>query len=141
MIKLDDMSAKAQEKTLELQKLDFVDFYKLTDSLAKALKCINSITKKVSLQYWEITTKFQQCLFQKLKNADSYRSSIGKCNQKIINQRRIKMKHICPICKKYYFNDGFDVCPVCDWTFDIVQEKYPESRFKIHPTTCVQSGH
>lgn len=38
------------------------------------------------------------------------------------------MNHICPVCKKHYFDDGFDVCPICGWTFDIVQEKYPDAK-------------
>lgn len=38
------------------------------------------------------------------------------------------MNHICPVCKKHYFDDGFDICSICAWTFDIVQEKYPDAK-------------
>lgn len=34
----------------------------------------------------------------------------------------------CPVCEKHYFEDGFDICPVCNWTNDIAQEKYPDAK-------------
>lgn len=40
----------------------------------------------------------------------------------------IDNSHICPVCEKYRFK-GFnssEECPVCGWTDDCVQEKYPD---------------
>ena len=38
------------------------------------------------------------------------------------------MEYLCPVCKKYYFESGFDECEVCGWIFDIVQEEYPDAK-------------
>lgn len=36
--------------------------------------------------------------------------------------------HICPVCGKYEFPDydSFDVCEVCEWIDDSLQEKYSD---------------
>ena len=35
--------------------------------------------------------------------------------------------HICPVCGKYTFEkyNSFEICPVCGWMDDVVQEKGP----------------
>lgn len=37
-------------------------------------------------------------------------------------------RHLCPVCKRNLFpcHNSFKECPVCGWTDDAVQEKYPE---------------
>ena len=35
--------------------------------------------------------------------------------------------HLCPVCKEYGFVEPFEECPVCHWTFDVVQEHYPDA--------------
>lgn len=34
----------------------------------------------------------------------------------------ISKKHICPICNEYKFDEEYDICPICDWEHDLVQE-------------------
>lgn len=34
----------------------------------------------------------------------------------------IPIKCICPICNKYEFDEEYDICPICDWEHDLVQE-------------------
>lgn len=36
--------------------------------------------------------------------------------------------HICPVCGEHMFEmyASFDVCPVCGWEDDAVQEEYPD---------------
>lgn len=38
------------------------------------------------------------------------------------------MKHKCPVCGKYEFQEfaSDDICPVCDWQDDPLQEKNPD---------------
>lgn len=37
-------------------------------------------------------------------------------------------KHKCPVCGKYFFEgyNDMDICDVCDWCNDAVQEKDPD---------------
>ena len=37
-------------------------------------------------------------------------------------------KHMCPVCGKYEFeyHGCFDICEVCGWEDDNLQEKYPD---------------
>lgn len=37
-------------------------------------------------------------------------------------------KFKCPVCGKYTFqeNDDYDICPVCMWENDGLQNKYPD---------------
>ena len=37
-------------------------------------------------------------------------------------------RHKCPVCGEYEFerHNSFDMCPVCGWTDDAVQEKDPD---------------
>jgi hypothetical protein len=32
----------------------------------------------------------------------------------------------CPICGQYEFEEDFDVCPICEWQHDRVQENDPD---------------
>ena len=32
----------------------------------------------------------------------------------------------CPVCGKYVFEEDFDVCPICEWEHDRVQENEPD---------------
>ena len=36
--------------------------------------------------------------------------------------------YLCPVCGKYSFVEPFEECPVCNWTFDVYQEDYPDSK-------------
>ena len=40
----------------------------------------------------------------------------------------MKDKHLCPVCGKYEFEEycSYDICEVCGWEDDAVQEKYPD---------------
>ncbi len=44
-------------------------------------------------------------------------------------------KHPCPVCGQYEFpeEDSYDVCPVCDWEDDGVQEDDPDYRGGANP--------
>jgi hypothetical protein len=33
---------------------------------------------------------------------------------------------MCPVCGQHTFTEEFELCPVCDWQQDSVQEKRPE---------------
>ena len=35
-------------------------------------------------------------------------------------------KRICPVCGKHWFSDIFEVCPVCGWENDMIQEMEPD---------------
>ena len=39
---------------------------------------------------------------------------------------KVVFPHQCPVCKQYNFVEPFEECPVCHWTFDIVQECYAD---------------
>ena len=32
----------------------------------------------------------------------------------------------CPVCGEYEFEEDFDLCPVCEWQHDRVQEDEPD---------------
>ena len=32
---------------------------------------------------------------------------------------------LCPVCGKYVFKHKYDICPICDWEHDPVQEADP----------------
>ena len=32
----------------------------------------------------------------------------------------------CPVCRKYEFKNDFDICPVCNWQCDVVQNDDPD---------------
>ena len=35
-------------------------------------------------------------------------------------------KDKCPVCGKYEFEEDFDLCPICEWQHDRVQEDEPD---------------
>lgn len=39
-------------------------------------------------------------------------------------------KYLCPCCEKHYFDefDDYDICPVCDWENDGLQNNHPDFR-------------
>lgn len=41
-------------------------------------------------------------------------------------QNNFKPNNLCPICEKYQFNDYFEICPICFWENDDVQNKQPD---------------
>ena len=45
-----------------------------------------------------------------------------------MNKNKYSTPHICPVCGKYEFEGfgSFDVCEVCGWEDDPVQERYPD---------------
>ena len=46
----------------------------------------------------------------------------------MIKKEDLLNSHKCPVCGKYEFDmhDSFDVCPVCKWCDDLVQEYDPD---------------
>lgn len=37
-------------------------------------------------------------------------------------------KHLCPVCRQYYFESEFVDCPICGWINDEYQEDFPKLR-------------
>jgi len=34
--------------------------------------------------------------------------------------------NLCPVCGKYVFKEKYDICPICGWEHDLVQEADPD---------------
>ena len=32
-------------------------------------------------------------------------------------------RHLCPVCKKHFFTEEYEECPICNWVNDEIQEE------------------
>lgn len=48
--------------------------------------------------------------------------------RKRANKENELIARICPVCGGHKFTEVFEICPICNWENDYVQEQNPEWR-------------